>query len=83
MQNELKLLKEREQHYIFDGKVLTLYVSSPSKTNIVLLLEENYYLKKESNFYKLIISDKPQYYKKEMDRTVLAALDKILFDNGY
>ena len=83
LQNELKLLKVREQHYIFDGKVLTLYVSTPPMDNRVLLYEDTYYLKKESDFYKLVISNESQPYQKVMDTSIVKALDKILFDNGY
>lgn len=81
LQDELYQMKEKEKQYIFDGQKLTLFISTPSKENRVLFYEDNYYLKKDKNFYKLSISKQPQFYKKETDSNVLKALDKIIFDN--
>jgi hypothetical protein len=83
LQNELNLLKEREKQYLFDGKVLTLYVLTSSLENRVLLYEDKYYLKKETVFYTLSVSKQPQPYKKVTDTALVTALDKILFDNGF
>lgn len=81
LQKELSKMKEKENQYIFDGKKLTLFISKHSKENRVLLYEDNYYLIKDKDFYKLSISKQPQFYKKETDTNVLKALDKIIFDN--
>jgi hypothetical protein len=81
LQKELSKMKEIEKQYIFDGQKLTLFISTPSKENRVLLYEDNYYLIKDKDFYELSISKQPQYYKKETDSNVLKALDKIIFDN--
>lgn len=81
LQDELSKMKEKENQYIFDGKKLTLFISKHSKENRVLLYEDNYYLIKDKDFYKLSISKQPQFYKKETDTNVLKALDKIIFDN--
>jgi hypothetical protein len=81
LQDELSKMKEKENQYIFDGKKLTLFISKHSKENRVLLYEDNYYLIKDKDFYKLAISKQPQFYKKETDTNVLKALDKIIFDN--
>lgn len=83
LQNELNLLKDRERQYLFDGKVLTLYVSKASNENQVLLYQDNYYLKKETVFYTLKIAKQLQAYKKVSDSALVTELDKILFDNGY
>lgn len=82
LQYELNKMNEKEKQYIFDGQKLTLFISTPSKENRVLLYEDNYYLMKEKNFYRLSISKQPQFYKKETDSNVLKALDKIIFDNA-
>jgi len=78
LNNELNLLNEREQKYLFDGKVLTLYVSIISKENRVLAYKDNYYLAKDRVFYTLTTSSKPQPYKKVTDTDLLTALDEIL-----
>lgn len=82
LQNELALLKEREKQYVFDGKVLVLYVSTTAKENSILLYEDSYYLKRDADFYRLTVAVQPQLYKKERNSEVLSALDKIIFDYG-
>lgn len=82
LQDELNEIKVKEEQYIFDGQKMTLFISTPSKENRVLLYEDNYYLKKDGVFYRLSISKQPQFYKKETDSNVLKALDKIIFDNA-
>ena len=79
LKNELKLLKIREQQYVFNGKLLTLFVSSTPKEDYVLFFNEVYYLKKADGFYKLSLSKEPQNYKKETDTAVLNDLKEILF----
>ncbi|CAN1504506.1 hypothetical protein MCEGE10_00603 [Flavobacteriaceae bacterium] len=79
LKNELELLKIREQQYVFNGKLLTLFVSSTSKEDYVLLFNEIYYLKNINGFYKLSLSKEPQNYKKETDTAVLNDLKEILF----
>ncbi len=82
LQNELALLKEREKHYIFDGKSLVLYVSTTAKENTIVLYEASYYLKKDADYFKLTVAEQPQLYKKESNTEVVSALDKIIFDYG-
>jgi hypothetical protein len=82
LQKELELLKERENHYIFDGKALILYVSNFAKENAIVLYEDKYYLKKDVDYFKLTIAEQPQLYKKESNKEIVSALDKIIFDYG-
>lgn len=82
LQNELALLKEREKHYVFDGKALVLYASTTSKENTIVLYEATYYLKRDADYFKLTVAEQPQLYKKETKTEVLSALDKIIFDYG-
>ncbi len=81
LQNELALLKERENHYTFDGKALVLYVSNFAKENSIVVYDDTYYLKKDAEFFRLTIASQPQAYKKESNIEVLEKLDKIY--NGY
>lgn len=81
LEEELALLKDRERKYVFDGKALVIYVSTTAKENTILLNQDTYYLKRDSNFYKLTISNQPQQYQKVNDIDLLRLLDKILFDN--
>jgi hypothetical protein len=78
LNNELNLLNEREQKYLFDGKVLTLYVSIISKENRILAYKDNYYLVKDTVFYTLTTSGKLQSYKKVTDNDLLTALNEIM-----
>ena len=82
LQNELDLLKERENHYIFDGKALILYVSTTAKENSIVLYEDTYYLKRDADYFKLTVAEQPQLYKKESNTEVISTLDKIIFDYG-
>lgn len=82
LQNELVLLKEREKQYVFDGRVLVLYVSTTAKENSILLYEDSYYLKRDAYFYRLTVAVQPQLYKKERNSEVVNALDEILYKNG-
>jgi hypothetical protein len=79
LNTELELLKIREKQYVFNGKLLTLFVSSTPKEDYVLFFNEIYYLKKADGFYKLSLSKEPQNYKKETDTAVLNDLKEILF----
>lgn len=81
LEEELALLKDKERKYVFDGKALVMYVSANDKENTILLKQDTYYLKRDSNFYKLTISNQPQQYQKVNDTDLLRLLDKILFDN--
>lgn len=78
LQNEWALLKEREKEYVFDGKVLVLYVSTTPKENTIVLYDDTYYLKKDADFYQLIITKQPQLYKKIGDSNLADTLDEIL-----
>lgn len=82
LQKELTLLKEREKHYNFDGKVLVLYLSKTAKENYIVLYGDNYYLKRDSDFYNLTIAAQPQLYKKISDTNLINNLDDILSENG-
>lgn len=77
LQKELTLLKDRERQYVFDGKVLVLYVSTAAKEKSIILYEESYYLKKDDDFFRLSIATQPQFYKKENDSEILNELDNI------
>jgi ribosomal protein S13 len=81
LQNEWVLLNARENHYIFDGKALVLYVSNFAKENSIVVYDDTYYLKKDAEFFRLTIASQPQPYKKESNLEVLEKLDKIY--NGY
>jgi hypothetical protein len=82
LEEELALLKERERKYVFDGNELVMYVSTTAKENIIVLFGGAYYLKRDSNFYKLTVSNQPQQYQKVNDIDLLSLLDKILFENA-
>lgn len=82
LQKELALLKERENHYIFDGKALILYVSNTAKENTIVLYGDNFYLKRDANYFRLTVAQQPQLYKKVSNTEVVSALDKIIFDYG-
>jgi hypothetical protein len=82
LEKELALLKEREKQYNFDGKELILYVSTAAKENYIVLYGDNYYLKRDSDFYKLTVATAPQLYKKISDTNLINNLDDILSENG-
>jgi hypothetical protein len=75
-------LKAREKEFVFDGKALVLYVSNTAKENYIILYGDNYYLKRDSDFYKLTVAAQPQLYKKISDNNLLNNLDDILSENG-
>lgn len=81
LQNELALLKKREKQYVFDGKTLVAYVSNTHRENSILLYENSYYLKRDTDFYKLSVSISPQPFHKEKSLEVLSELDKVY--NGF
>jgi hypothetical protein len=82
LQKELALLKEREKQYVFDGKALVLYVSNTAKENTIVLYGDNFYLKRDANYFRLTVAKQPQLYKKLSNTEVVSALDKIIFDYG-
>jgi hypothetical protein len=82
LQKELALLKEREKQYVFDGKALVLYVSNTAKENTIVLYGDNFYLKRDANYFRLTVAQQPQLYKKISNTEVVSALDKIIFDYG-
>ena len=82
LQKELALLKEREKQYVFDGKALVLYISNTAKENTIVLYGDNFYLKRDANYFRLTVAQQPQLYKKESNTEVVSALDKIIFDYG-
>lgn len=82
LQNELALLKERENHYFFDGNELILYVLKNAKENEILFYEDKYYLKRDANYFRLTVAEQLQLYIKESNIEVISTLDKIIFDYG-
>ena len=82
LRKQLELLKDSEKHYVFDGKELVLFVSNSTNVNTIVLYEATYYLKKDADYFKLTVAEQPQLYKKESNKEVVSALDKIIFDNG-
>jgi hypothetical protein len=82
LQKELALLKEREKQYVFDGKALVLYVSNTAKENTIVLYGDNFYLKRDANYFRLTVAEQPQLYKKESNTELISDLDKIIFDYG-
>jgi hypothetical protein len=74
LQSELVLLKERDNHYIFDGKALVLYGSNFAKENAIVLYEDKYYLKRDADFYSLTTATQLQTYKKVTDTTLIEVL---------
>jgi len=79
-QDELQTLNARENQYLFDGKKLTLFGSTTQTENKIIDYDANYYLKKNSTFFRLSISKEPQPFQEEIDPNVLKALDKIIFN---
>ena len=82
LEKELALLKEREKQYVFDGKALVLYVSNTAKENTIVFYDDNYYLKRDTDYFKLTVAEQPQLYKKISDTNLLNNLDVILSENG-
>lgn len=80
LQSELALLKERENHYIFDGKTLVLYVSNFASENAIVLYEHKYYLKRDADLFKLNISNQPQTYDKVIDESLIEVLYSIYYE---
>jgi len=80
LQEELLLLNARENRYRFDGKKLTLFISTTQTENKIIDYDANYYLEKDSKFFRLSISKEPQPFQEEIDPNVLKALDKIIFN---
>lgn len=81
LQKELALLNENEKQYTFNGKELVLFVSVNTKENAIVLYEDTFYLKRNTDFFKLTVAKQPQPYVREINSEILKALDKIY--NGY
>jgi hypothetical protein len=82
LQKESALLKDREKQYVFDGKVLVLYVSTAAKENFIILYGDSYYLKRDADFYMLYVATAPQLYRKISDANLINNLEDILSENG-
>jgi hypothetical protein len=82
LEKELALLKEREKQYVFDGKALVLYVSNTAKENTIVFYDDNYYLKRDTDYFKLTVAEQPQLYKKISETNLINNLDNILSENG-
>lgn len=82
LQQQKAFLIESEKEYFFDGKALLLNVSTSVKQNFIVLYEDNYYLKRDSDFYKLTVNTQPQHYIKISDAMLINNLDDILSENG-
>lgn len=78
----LSSLKNMQNTYVFDGKIVTLHTASSSKIQI-LFNEDEYYLKKDENLYQLVQTTQPKKLEKLKDSEKQEALSKILFDNGF
>ncbi len=79
---ELKNLESNKTKYIFDGKTLTLNIKFNKRRDAILLVDEqNYFLKLEKFYYKLKPLNKPLQLTKEIDSEILEVLKKISFDN--
>jgi hypothetical protein len=81
LQIELNSLKSKHNAYLFDGKALTLYDIEQTKIT-VLAFENDYYLKKGNDFYKLTQTVIPQKYTKLNNNSLKESLEQILFTNG-
>ena len=79
---ELASLKTQKDKYVFDGKELTLFMKN-DKTADTMLLTENqaYFLKKDSFYYDLKMTNKTLPLKKVSDIETIAILEKINFQN--
>ncbi len=80
LQNELALLKERDNHYIFDGKELVIYKSSTTKENSIVLYDKKYYLKQNSVYFLLSITNKPENFNKVSNIDVIDNLNEIIIE---
>jgi hypothetical protein len=80
LKKEMVLLKEREKQYVFDGKILILYVSTAAKEYTILIHEDTYYLKKDHDYFKLTVAEQPQYFKKEFNSNITEMLNSIILE---
>ncbi len=80
LQNELALLKERDNHYIFDGKELVIYNSNTTKENSIVLYDKKYYLKQNSVYFLFRITNKPENFIKEPNSDVIDMLNEIIIE---
>jgi hypothetical protein len=81
LEKELTELQSKQNSYLFDGKILTLYDISPNAIT-VLAFDNNYYVKKKNDFYTLIVANEPQKYSKVSDNKLKENLEEILYRNG-
>ena len=80
LQNELANLKERDNKYIFDGKELVIYNSSTTKENSIVLYDKKYYLKQNSVYFLLRITNKPENFIKESNYDIIDMLNEIIIE---
>lgn len=80
LQEELNQLTSRENQYLFDGKILTLYTNSDTSEFKVIFYQDNYYLKAENKFFRIDHLKELKPLQKETDTNVLDSLDKIIFN---
>ena len=73
-------LSDEQKQYVFDGKVLKLFVSSAQTKNQIIRFGDGFYLQSNAKFFKLTSSKEPQTFLEETDPNVLKALDKIIFN---
>ena len=74
LEKELAVLNDKEKHYEFDGKSLVLYVTNFAKENAIVVYEDKYYLKRDADFYNLMIATQQQPYKKVIDTSLIQVL---------
>lgn len=80
LQNELALLKERENHYVFDGKELVIYNLNIAKENSIVIYDKKYYLKQNSVYFLLSITNKPENFNKVSNTDVIDNLNEIIIE---
>lgn len=81
LEKELTELQSKQNSYLFDGKALTLYDLESTKITVIAY-ENDYYLKKGNDFYKLTQTVVPQKYSKVINNSLKESLEQILFTNG-
>ena len=82
LENEINILKKRENQYIFNGKTLEVYVSNEINTFQILKLDGKFYLIKNNQPFILNGSLEPTPFTKVQDSLIKNQLDDLLFKNG-
>lgn len=80
LKEELTQMNTKERHYVFDGKVLNLFISSVQTKTQLVAFGTDIYLKTNDKFFKLTITEELKPLQEETDPNVLKALEKIIFN---